>query len=137
MKNNSMEYLKTSLKGLGILGKGLAGDCIRRGIYFALLTGVMVYDGLWKYAVAMMLLADIVVVITLLIVRHFDFMFLMQMAVAFIASVVFLILGRLLVLLPEIVPVIQIIVLAVIAIAVNVLSVSHVVARVKGSYYER
>ncbi|MDY4892996.1 MAG: hypothetical protein SO130_06270 [Agathobacter sp.] len=143
--NSSMEYLKTSLKGLGILGKGLAGDCIRRSVYFALLTGVMVYGGLWKYAVAMMLLADIVGTTALLIGRHFDFMFLMQMAVASIASVAFMILGQLLFWMMEIVPgdgknlvaVIQIIVLAVIALAVNILAVSHGVGWVKGSYYER
>ena len=139
----SMEYLKTSLRGESTLAAGMTGDCIRRGVYM-LVPGflLLVQKGSWRYLLAL-LIAEFVICLTLVIIRHWNYGVMMQLAIGGVSGIIYAILyGSCSYLMDcagkrDLILKIMVVIFVIANVIINVFIVKHTVKCLRGSYYEK
>lgn len=139
----SMEYLKTSLRGESTLAAGMTGDCIRRGVYM-LVPGflLLVQKGSWRYLLAL-LIAEFVICLTLVIIRHWNYGVKMQLAIGGVSGIIYAILyGSCSYLMDcagkrDLILKIMVVIFVIANVIINVFIVKHTVKCLRGSYYEK
>lgn len=133
-KNSSyLEYCKTSVRGMEIISKGLAGDLLRR-FFYLLILAVTVYfrsESVWVFA--QVLLIYLLSVAALNVTRLWSGVLIQFMlpSFAFLAYVLI----QVFLYFPAVS--VTVVVLAVLTVFVSIITVWHAVIRMKGSYYEK
>ena len=139
----SMEYLKTSLRGERTLAAGMTGDCIRRGVYMLVPGFLLLMQEKSGYYLLALLIAEFVICLTLVIIRHWNYGVMMQLAIGGLSGIIYAILyggcsylmdhtGK-----QNLVFAVVAVIFVVADVIINVFMVKHTVKYLRGSYYEK
>lgn len=133
-KNSSyLEYCKTSVRGMEIISKGLAGDLLRRFLYLLILAVTVYFRSESVGVFAQVLLIYLLSVAALNVTRLWSGVWiqLILSSFAFLAYV----LMQVVLFFPAVS--VTVVVLAVLTVFASIVTVWHAVFRMKGSYYEK
>ena len=133
-KNSSyLEYCKTSVRGMEIISKGLAGDLLRRFLYLLILAVTVYFRSESVGVFVQVLLIYLLSVAALNVTRLWSGVWiqLILSSFAFLAYVLI----QVVLFFPAFS--VTVVVLAVLTVFVSIITVWHAVIRVKGSYYEK
>lgn len=128
------EYLKTSLGGLPLLESALAVDLMRRFLYAMVFSAICYTKSRKPEAFCVGLMIYLMAVGMLNITRYLPGV-IQQMMIAFLAVVVFSLYGAATLGMHG--GILELVILIAAALAVSIVTVWHVLQRMKGSYYEK
>lgn len=134
-KNSSyLEYCKTSVRGMEIISKGLAGDLLRRFLYLVILAVTVYFRSESVGLFAQVLLIYLLSVAALNVARLWSGVWI-QLILSSFAFLAYALLEVLFI--PAVSITNTIVVLAVLTVFVSIVTIWHAVIHMKGSYYEK